>query len=500
MNTVAQSDRPSSSIRISELFYIAMLVCTTMVFWINSKAVVPYLLCCSVLALPLILTPPKHPYRFFALVASISLFLAYLLRPVVLLWNPEYYKYDLVGLISTQEVIQRLWGLVPLLACFLTGLLCFVMLIRPTIRPFVALGDDGQDAPDSIIMRSRKWLIIMGWVVLIGNIGLALFFNIGVKNVQASAPHLQVISRLFPQLLMTAGCVALLSLYRKKLDSFTLAILIAFLMGAAFYELLIKGSKAGLAFIFFAFFIVHIVRFNDFSMRLRGVVTLGVVSTVCLLIAFSLSNVVRYGNTDQGLIKRAGNALTQYSGEVDVSDSLNAFTGRMCGFDGQLVVQKHRPVKLRKAFQIPNILRNAIARAVPGMNPGGMTTGKAIAVHYQGASKHSKFSGGVGIFGTFSLIAFGKEWFGALMLGLLLGLIFRVLHFVEDPGIFLILQVIYFYYFIQLIISGGLGHTLGNSFILLAQCFILAVLLKLFAGGVGYRDSKPIRKIQHRFP
>ena len=489
----------TSSIRVSELFYFVMLVCSAIVFTISGQAAAPYLFCCLVLAFPLILTSTSHPYRFYILLASLSLFLSYLLRPIVLLWNIDLFKYDLIGTISEPEIVERLWGLIPLFSCFLIGSLSFVLLIRPTTRPFVALGDDSDQSPESIIMSSRKWLVIMGWVVLLGNIGLALFFNIGVKNVAVTAPQLQVVSRLFPQLLLTAGCVALISLYRSRLDRSTFLMLIAFLMGAAFYELLIKGSKAGLAFIFFAFFVVHIVRFNDFSMRIRGVVVLSVSAIVCLLIAFSLSNVVRYGDADEGLLNRAGKALTQYSGEIDISDSLDAFTGRMCGFDGQLVVQKHRPIKLRKAFQIPSILRNAVARAVPGVNPGSMTTGKAIAVHYQGASKHAKFSGGVGIFGSFTLIAKGKEWLAALLFGLTLGLIFRVLHFVEDPGIFLILQVIFFYYFIQLIISGGIGHALGNSFIILVQCFVLALLLKLFAGGIGYRDAKHARAIQHRF-
>ena len=476
-----------------------MLISSGVIFWLHGAAAPPYIACCLILALPLVLTPTNHPYRFYILIATISLYLSYLLRPIVLLWDLDFYKYDLVGTITAPELIERLWELIPLFTCYLIGGLSCVLLIRPTIRPFVALGDDSDTSPVSIIMSSRKWLVILAWIVLAANIGLALFFNIGVKNVEATAPQLQVISRMFPQLLFTAGCIALISLYRKKLDSMTITLLVLFLIGAGFYELLIKGSKAGLAFIFFSFFTIHIVRFNDFSMRTRGVLFLGTTSTVCLLVAFSLSNVVRYGDTEEGLLNRAGNALTQYSGEVDIFDSMDAFTGRMCGFDGQLVVQKQRPIKLRKAFQIPNILRNAVARAVPGMNPGSITTGKAIAVHYQGASKHARFSGGVGIFGTFSLIAYGKEWLGALLLGFLLGLVFRILHFVEDPGIFLILQVIFFYFFIQLIISGGIGHALGNSMIILAQCFILAVLLKLFAGGVGYRDAKNIQQVRHRF-
>ena len=475
---------------MSELFYGALLVCSGIVFMLNGKAVTPYLVCCFILALPLLLTSTRHPYRFYLLVASLSLFLAYMLRPIMLLWEPDCYKYYRVGTISRAEIIQRLWELIPLFACLLSGALAFVFLIRPTVRPFVALGDDSDKSPVSIILSSRKWLIIMAWIVLMGNVALALLFNIGVKNVEVSAPHLQVVSRLFPQQLFTAGCVAMLSLYRKKLEPLTYSILVAYLLGAAFYELLIKGSKMGLAFIFFSFFVCQIVRFNDFSMRARGVVTLGVVSIVCFLIAFSLSNVVRYGDTEKGLLSRAGSAVTQYSGEVNFVESLDAFTGRMCGFDGQLVVQKSRPARLRKTFQIASILRNAVARTIPGVNPGTMTTGKSIAVHYQGASVHAKFSGGVGIFGTLSLISFGKEWIGALLIGLVLGLVFRILHFVEDPGIFLILQVIYFYYFVQLMISGGIGHSLGNSFIILGQCFVLAILLKLFAGGVGYRDAR----------
>ena len=491
---ISKQSRPTpsrfASIRVSELFYLVMILCVGVTFWLHGKAAPPYAICCTILALPLVLTSTTHPYRFYMLLVSISLFLAYLLRPIVLLWKPAFYKYDLVGTISSAEVAQRLWELIPLLSCFLIGTLAFSLLIRPTVRPFVALSDNTKPATGSIVMRSRKWLIIMAWIVLFGNVGLALAYNIGVKNVEVTAPHLQVISRLFPQLLLTAVCVTLLSLYRRQLDPMTLASLIAFLMGAAFYELLIKGSKAGLAFIFFAFFVVQIVRFNDFSMKTRGVVTLGAASIVCLLIAFSLSNVVRYGNTDAGLISRAGSALTKYSGEVNIADSVNAFTGRMCGFDGQLVVQQHRPVKLRKSFQVSNILRNAVARTVPGVNPGTVTTGKAVAVHYQGASKHARFSGGVGIFGTFSLISYGKEWLAALLLGLGIGLVFRVLHFVEDPGIFLILQVVFFYFLIQLIISGGIGNILANSMIVLGQCFVLAVLLKLFGGVIAGRVSQ----------
>jgi hypothetical protein len=171
----------------------------------------------------------------------------------------------------------------------------------------------------------------------------------------------------------------------------------------------------------------------------------------------------------------------------------------MCGFDGQLVVQHHRPVKLRRAFQVTSILRNSIARVIPGMAPGSMTTGKAIAVHYQGASEHAKFSGGVGLFGSFSLIAYGKEWIGALLFGLALGLLFRLIHFVKDPGIFLILQVIYFYCFIQLVISGGIGITLAILFVTICQCFVLATILKLFVGSWANRDVIELGRTQHGF-
>ena len=499
MNKVSSGQSRLSSIRISKLFYCLLVVSAGIVFWLNGQAAPPYIICGMILVLPLALTPITHPYRFYILIMSVSLYFAYLLRPLVLLSNPDYYKYELIGTVSAPEIIERLWGLVPLIASFVGGCLAFVLLISPTVHPFVALEDKSGESGESMLFKGRNWILVFGWIVLLGNISLALFFNIGVKNVEVSAPQLQAISRLLPQQLMTAFAVAMFALHRKKMDPFSLTIIVAFLMATGFYELLIRGSKAGLAFIMFSFFVVHIVRFNDFQLRMRGVVALMGASVVCLLVAFSLSNVVRYGESDEGLINRASSAVTQYSGNVDIGKSVDDFTGRMCGFDGQLVVQQHRPVKLRRAFQITTILRNSIARVVPGMSPGSFTTGKAIAVHYQGAAEHAKFSGGVGLFGTFSLISFGKEWLGALLVGLTLGLIFRLLHFVRDPGIFIVLQVIFFYCFIQLVISGGIGIVIAILFLSLVQCFALTSVLKLFGSGLGKRSTRSLSQTQHGY-
>ena len=199
------------------------------------------------------------------------------------------------------------------------------------------------------------------------------------------------------------------------------------------------------------------------------------------------------------MINRAGSALSQYSEKVDISESIDDFTGRMCGFDGQIVVLQHRPIKLRRSFQLTNIIRNAIARLVPGMSPATFTTGKAVAVYYQGASEHARFSGGVGLFGTLSLMSQGNEWFGALIFGLAIGLIFRVLHFVRDPGIFLVLLVMFFYCCIQLVISGGVGIVSATMVLTLAQCFALVMILKLFRSGVVDRSTGQVGQTQHGY-
>ncbi len=467
-----------NGIRVSELFYLLLMISTAGAFFLHPEAGLPYMLCAGVLAAPLFLMSVKHPYRFFLLFTSISFYLAYLLRPLVLLADVSYFKYSTVAFIGKSDIVDRLYELSILMSGVIAGILVAIYLVAPKER---------INKPDSksLLVDYSKWIVLVGWGALAVNLALAVFFRIGLKNVEVTSPHFQFILRLVPTLLMISSCSVLLIMYRKKLSSSIGMCVAGYLIAAGCFELLVRGSKAGLALIFFSLFVVVLTRKNDFQISFTKAVTLGVAFVLCCLVTFSLSNRIRYGDADQGLFERAVSAVSEYSGEVNLADSVDDFTGRMCGFDGQLVVQISRPSELRRSFVPTVILRNTIARIVPGMSPATMTTGKAIAVHYNGADRNAKFSGGVGIFGTLTLMSYGNEWLGSLIIGFLLGMIFRLAQSIRDPGIYIVFHTVFFYYIAQLMISGGIGFVLAHFVIVMGQAAGL-----LIARSFVY-DSRP---------
>ena len=460
------------SLRVSELFYLLLALSTVTVFALQVEASLPYFLCCVLLAMPLILVHREHPYRYFLLFASTALYLAYMIRPLVLLTNLKAYKYDRIGNVGLAEIVERMWDLIPLFGFFLAGICLPILLFKPTVK-------HDLEEVQSPLVANAKWVALLAWASLAVTLALAVFFNIGLKNVASSAPHLQFISRFTPTLLMLASGMVLVQLYGHRLTPATMYSLYGFLVATGVFELLIRGSKAGLAVIFFCWFVAHAINRNDFKMRPEGVIAIVCGIVVCCMVAFSLSNKVRYASTSDGLFGRAASAVTNYSSEVNLAESADDFTGRMCGFDGQLVVQQSRPVGLRKSFQFKNIAWNTLARVVPGMGTRSMTTGKAIAVYYQGAKKSTRFAGGVGLFGTLTLFSFGREWLFAIGFGFVIALLFRVVDSIRDPGVSTVIQIAFFYYLIQLVISGGIGFVVGNFAVVLGQAFGLVCLAHL---------------------
>jgi hypothetical protein len=457
------------SYRISTLLYVTMLISTAVMFFSEPRSVIPHAICNLIIAFPLLVISKTHPFRYYLLAVCGSLFVVYMIRPILLISRSEEYVFDSIFPIASSDVIDGLYKLIPLLGFYQLGIVVtFAFLLSNRSLNIGKISSEIRRK--SIIVDWANYLILLCWASLAGSAVLAIAFGIGISGGEVSGT-IGFLLNLNPAFICVGIAMVLFVNHRKVLSKTQNAMLVAYLFSNAIFQVVVLTSKSGFALILFTWVVVTLLRGNDVKIRLR---TIGIFSTLLVVSTFfAFPLAMAFRRTSEFT-----SALDSFSSNFDMLTSVGLVTRRINGFDGHLIVNDFQPAGILEAYQPSHILASGFAKLLPGVTSPYMSTGQAVGVYYIQFDFGHRFGGGIGLLGAYQLMFQRYTWI-IIIAAAVQTLIFSGIARIKDFDHKSIIMFAFFYTLIVSMISGNIGATIPELVVNLAQWMLIYFTMKL---------------------
>lgn len=361
------------------------------------------------------------------LLLGFLVWITYLLRPLVLIPNPELFTYVALLGEPSREVMQiALIKTGVCSVCLLSGLYAGLSIINPFSKKRKKKKKRQAATDQNPLVRTIKkedvflyknkskiTLIIAGLACidaiakLVLKIGLKTQFSEGPSSLNA------ILLIILPQFLIYSFISILILKYKVKSKPLIASLIVFFLLD------LISGSKGAFAEIAIMLFSVYIFLNGNKKAKSSAVLLALAISTFAMFLTFTIANTIRFSASgyDGQLIALITDSISNSISVDAIVELSNSVTGRFIGFDGLIATEIYQTPLLAEVFDFLNTISRVISKVNPLDGGGGsITSGKALGLVYFALDEDFSFAGAVGVFGALQLMA-GSTYLYAASIG-----------------------------------------------------------------------------------
>lgn len=335
-------------------------------------------------------------------VSVLSIWAFYMLRPLFLFSNPQFFKFVSGYQIDTRTHIDTLYWVALSNLMFL---LPFAVVLRLTC----AYKTEVLFKRDKLLRNVRPLLIM-----LMGVGGIYVFASLfALISPEIGGSTLSLIELLLPIEFLAPVALALLISSSVSLGRW-LKVALYFVLCTYLVSQLLQGSKSFLLEIAFLAVVIALIRFGDFVVPVRRIVRY-TAWLVILFVSFPLAMAVRRISDESGLnglsivalIERVQFMSTFGHGNSVFTFSLDLITKRLNGYDGSLAALQIPSDTLPNLFNLEIMIVNGFAGIVPGAQSTFESFGAATSrIFFSFLSDDSNaHGGGIGAYAMLRLFA-----------------------------------------------------------------------------------------------
>lgn len=463
-------------LRVSEYFTWVLLVCCFVVAVQDLRLGLAYSAAALATLLPLrVFRIPREVY-YTVFMAAGTIWLTHLVRPLVLMAQPESFLYPRIISFASPLATTTLLTVAGMALAMLSGLAGGYRLF---LRQRATQDTTAEREPMLVRMRAPLNVILLV-VIALKAVGV-VWYGVGLRG--NPVPILTVTSLLAPDLLIQGILILYLLRYRSMLGMGQQWFAGGLLVAMAVIGLL-QGSKAFVLQLLLALFIYFLAFRGDFSVRVRHAAVLGMLGLVTLAVSFptamSLRRYVQENGYDTGAVGAAIEGITQSTRAEDIGIMTNRVTSRLLGFDGLIATQASLPPEFVQIFAFTTTAARVRGRFLPWeAGAGSLTSGRAISTFLFGHPEELRHSGGIGLFAVSRLMA-GP--IGAYVVVFLFGLAcaayFSAIERVPSTDSRFVLRYAGAYGLILLTMSGNADFILPTLIVTVTEVLILRLLLR----------------------
>jgi len=476
--------------------YIILLLCSLFLIVITTVSpslFLSYGSICLILII-FILYARNHPNMEPLIYMSvISIIIVYLIRIIFIGNSPEFFSYSRLYYPNINDYNKAFWSINIFTIAFLGGLIfgykgyLFSTKTRKKEEIFIS----EQFFKTSIFYKIRQLIYPFFWIIFIAHIFFMIKLGWGVSGAQPTM--FGFILRLLPINLFINVLIMILIRYRFELSKVEKLKIVVMLLAYCIL-LLLQGHKSFLVMIPFVAFIFLIIIKGDFRIRIRNIAFLIIFLVIGVSISFpfatSVRSVVQSGyNTE--LLDLIGKELKNVNLSYAFT-GLKMFTGRLCGFDGLLIVQNYKSDILRSLYTTRTLIMAIFNSLVPNIimkfdTP--MTIGKAVGVYYSGVPESKVHAGALGLYGTLFVLFDNFSYVFTFIMGLIISIMYN---FVKNLNINTDLKIYLKFYLLYLIFTFMIS---GNFDGIIPEAVLQTIYLCLFyiIGLIFYNAAKNLK-------
>lgn len=466
-------------LRIFEYFIACTVLSTAVVFSYNLGIGFDYLFASACLVVPFYVFGNYLKNKYAYIFISIVIWLAYLLRPLLLIPNKDLFKYLKLSTIDNPLISSSIIKIGIYNACLLLGFcLSSAWFGMNSMQKYtmLAAGSPG----DVFLLKRKKYVKVFTLIAVALLAAFNLLLKVGVKKVAASSSGILIF--LIPELLVHLVCILYIFKYKIYVKTYSAILGVFVILG------LLGGSKGAFAEIALLIIFYFLQKSGNFKAEVTKVVPFVLGATVFLFATFSIANQIKYGILFSGrsfgfdVVSIFGKGFVEAFRPSNMLYFFDLVTTRFNGFDGFLVTEIYQSDLLKEVFSFANTTRRIIAKLVPF--DGGIptiSTGKAVGIEYVGFSADKSFSGAVGLWGAIQLMAGAYGELLAFVMGSVWAYLLCQFQKVSDPDISFVLQGFVMLLMAESILSGNFDNTVSWFIIRICQLFFYVSMINFIS-------------------
>jgi len=457
-------------IKISETILISYIVSALLVLVINPSLFPSYSFALLSIVFPLLSRKPLYSAKnTFLLFVSVSIYIIYLVRPILLALDPKLFSYNEFRLPGEELLSEQL---------YITGLYSFTLLSGLKIGLLGLKSDKWLDEYDVSgnknisIKNSYRSMLFLASVLITLRLLLLVFGNVGILGYR-SYSSLSFVVRLIPDILIAFIGIAYAIVFRdvtpQRYKSIAWIVVVLF---AAVH--LLRGSKAFLLKLFLAAAIMYLIRFEDFSVS-AGYIAAGIPALLILsLYSFGIGQIVRYYMISQNGINLHGlyETIADNIGFSEMFNWLDSISARLVGFEGLVVSSISVPELVKDNYTVVHIFQSASSMVIPLDNFTGYSLGVVNSIAYVGLDPSSTHAAALGLFASYNILFGNYAFIFVFLTSVVGGLFLRTLLWSSNGILKLILLSNCFYFAFIFILSGNMDRLLAMVTIVTVETFI----------------------------
>lgn len=403
-------------LKLTEWFLVLNLISTLYVLSLDASLALFYSFASACVALPVYFVArvsSRENTACFILMGSL-LWITYLLRPMVLIPNPELFTYSAVlGVAQSEDMRMSLIKVgfcsLSLMSGLYVGFLFTNYFIKKKPKNSLQLdlsnhfsGKYGFSKDNFLLKKKNKVTLVIFLLIILDGVA-KLILNVGLKTQFSDGPSsLNAILRIIlPQFLIYSFIAILLLKYKVKKRILSVFLLLFFLLD------LISGSKGAFAEIAIILFAVNVFLTGNVKIKLSSTLSIVGASVFAMFVTFTIANTIRFSSSGYNgeLFSLVFDSISQAFSSDAALEFSNSVTGRFIGFDGLIATEMYSPSFLTDVFELLSTLSRALSKINPLDSGGGaVTSGKALGLVYFALDDDFAFAGAVGLFGALQLM------------------------------------------------------------------------------------------------
>lgn len=418
----------------------------------------------------------KHLFKFdkiFSIayfILFLSFLLSYFIRGFILIESPDFFLFEyFTGIvINSRDVLRGLWDVIGYFFLMSCG-----MLVGTKIKLIsMTSGHEKSFIQPNWIIKYFRQIIIILFILVLGK--LILFFTVGagMKGEEVESGAVFLLRFIPDDLIFIIATVYLLkhSSFINRKQKSILIILISLMA----LSIMLTGSKVFIMLLGLCFLIVYL--YEEYKLNASKLIIYTATSLFLIVFSFSAAFVIKYKEPNS-----VENFFYQTTENIFSTDTVliaEAVTSRFIGLDGYILTRKlnssgTKSSALDQSFSLGSTALRIVDFILPGRLTNDLATGQAISLHIFGFEEDKKFGGAIGLFGALNIAFKTYAWVSVLLGGILLGMVYKKIRFIQDEDIKLIIFYFFSYFLVHTFMSGNFDR-------LIALLIIKIVLLYFY--------------------
>jgi hypothetical protein len=409
--------------KIVGIFQVLILTLSLLIFSTDTVNGFIYLVSSLPLIIFLNLSKRRSTYVFVPIfLAVLAIFTFYFIRPVVLIYYPEFFAYSTVFSLDSDNhsealILQGFFSLFYLLGLYLP-----LRYIDKRNR-----GINLYDIGNGALVKHKFFFYIVLIILSIIWLYLTAYLGVGKKLDTSNWDYLMYI---YPSTLLIPLAFGYLVVGEANSWNKAPLFVTIFLMIIAG---IITGSKSAIFVVTFYYIIYKIIISHNFTVSIKKIFFYTTIILLIIPLFVILANAIKYSIRD---VYTVGEIIDNTILKEDfLRFILDRLTIRFTGYEGILVTLNSHPVAISDSANWMSIIYNGIAQLIPGIQGNSESLGKLVGMHYGGRDLSESHAGSLGMFGMLNYMH-GPilAAFISMIIGYIISILFRLIYRLKNKG------------------------------------------------------------------